>query len=341
MDGRSKAWLDSGGFFTWTPDRDGATTSLSVFHAELGEPDAPVVVLVHGFPTSSIDWFEVAPLLAIDHRVCLLDFPGFGFSDKPRGGPYSIERDAQLLDHYVSRVLGVERGAVVAHDRGDSVALRFMGLCSEGMSAFDPTHLVLSNGNIYLPMSNLTEFQRLVLRAESAPAVLEVLTPETLAAGMGEATYSPPRSLDDPAIAALASTFAHNDGIAVLHDTIQYLVERSEHEEAWLRSLARSEVPTTVVWGLHDTVSPPRVASHVWHSFLATKPGTNELWYLPAANHYLQEDDPSGFVEVVRRALHRASPDTPGALSSEPGSPILVDRSRARLDTAAEVLANG
>jgi len=54
-------------------------------------------------------------------------------------------------------------------------------------------------------------------------------------------------------VQALADTFAANDGTAVLHDTIQYLVERSEHETAWLEVLAASTVPTTLVWGDADS----------------------------------------------------------------------------------------
>src|SRR5581483_3855052 len=106
MDGRAREWFEAGQFFAW---RD-----LQVFHAEFGDPEAPAVALVHGFPTSSIDWFDVAPLLARDRRVCVLDFPGFGFSDKPRGGPYTVARDSELLDHYLSEVVGVHRGAVLA-----------------------------------------------------------------------------------------------------------------------------------------------------------------------------------------------------------------------------------
>ena len=114
---------------------------------------------------------------------------------------------------------------------------------------FEIVHLVLSNGNMFLPLSSLTGFQRLVLHAETAPGVLAALTPESLAAGMGETTFTPPRPLEHPSIAALAQTFAYNDGAAVVHDTIQYLIERSEHEEEWLDTLARSSVPTTVTLG--------------------------------------------------------------------------------------------
>ncbi len=328
---RAEEWLAAGSFFEWGP--------LKIFHAEFGDPEAPALLLVHGFPTSSVDWYDVVPALSREHRVCVLDFPGFGFSDKPKGESYTIDRDCDLVQHYLSEVLDVRAGSVVAHDRGDSVALTFAARCGSGDTPFELSHLVLSNGNMFLPLSNLTIFQRLTLDPATAPQVLAGATPEMLAAGMGENTFTPPRGLEDPAIAALAHTFAVNDGIAVLHDTIQYLVERSEHEQEWLEGLAASPVPTTLIWGLYDIVSPLRVAAHVWSAYLAEKPGVNEFWLLPRANHYLQHDQPQEFVEVVTAVLSKRSPEAPGPLSTAPGAPILVDRSRTKLPSAKEVLA--
>jgi pimeloyl-ACP methyl ester carboxylesterase len=341
-EGRARDWLERGGFFEWTPPESGERRgALKVFHVEFGDPEAPALLLVHGFPTSSIDWFDVVEELSRERRVCLLDFPGFGFSEKPQGERYTLDRDLELLEYYVSEVLGVNTVAVVGHDRGDSVALALAARCAAGTAPVHLDRLVLSNGNMFLPLSNLTTFQRLVLDPASAPAVLSALTPEMLAAGMGETTFTPPRSPQDPTIAALADTFAFNDGVAVLHDTIQYLVERSKSEQGWLDELARSDVATTLVWGLYDTVSPLRVATYIWNTHLAIKPGQNEFWLLPRANHYLQHDQPREFVEVVTRSLDGRSPDAPGPLSGEASAPILVDRSRPKLPSASEVLAQG
>jgi pimeloyl-ACP methyl ester carboxylesterase len=337
MAGRAAEWLHGGAFFEWTPP-DGGRAPLQIFHAELGDAGAPTMLLVHGFPTSSIDWYDVAGLLAREHRVCMLDFPGFGFSDKPRDGGYTLLRDCRLLEHYAGEILGADTGTVIAHDRGDSVALTFAQRCGSGEAGFELRRLVLSNGNMFLPLSSLTPFQRLILDPTSAPAVLEALTPEMLAAGMGQSTYTPARSPQDPEVVALADTFAHNDGIAVLHETIQYLVERSQNERAWLDALAASELPTTLVWGLYDTVAPLRVAAHVWSSFLVEKPGANEFWRLPRAKHYLQSDQPKEFVEVIERSL-AGNPPEPGPLSDAPGAPLFLDRSRSGLPSAAEVLA--
>ena len=106
------------------------------------------------------------------------------------------------------------------------------------------------------------------------------------------------------------------------------------------RGPRRSPVPTTLVWGLYDTVSPLRVAAYVWNNFLATKPGGNEFWLLPRANHYLQNDQPEEFAEVLLTSVSERSPEPPGPLSAAPGAPILVDRSRPNLPSAKDVLAS-
>jgi pimeloyl-ACP methyl ester carboxylesterase len=311
---------------------------VQVFHLEIGDPEAPPLLLVHGFPTSSIDWFETADRLAERFRVCALDFPGYGFSDKPPGWGYSLARDAQLLDFYLAEVVDVESVTVLAHDRGDSVALILAGGLAGNPARARLEHLFLTNANIYLPLSNLTVAQRLMLDEGSAPAVLAEITPEALAQGMGAATFFPPRGPDDPAIAALTETFAHEDGVRVLHETIQYLRERSADEDAWLDALAGSDVPTTVIWGMNDTVSPPRVASWVWDQKLMLKPGRNSIYFVPDAGHYLQSDRPDAVVDAVLHALDATEEQEPGAIAVEPGAPVLIDRSRERIPRASEVL---
>jgi len=92
-----------------------------------------------------------------------------------------------------------------------------------------------------------------------------------LAAGLGMTTFMPRRTLDDPEIAALAQCFTHNDGIRVLPDVIQYLNERAADETNWLETLSKSDVNTTVVWGVHDNVAPLRVPNHVWQTYLKAK----------------------------------------------------------------------
>lgn len=332
--GRAREWFERGALYVWQPTSgEAAGRSVDVFHVEVGPRDAPPLVLVHGFPTSSIDWCDVVDRLSGTFRVCALDFPGYGFSGKPCDWPYSLELDAELLVHYLRDVLGIAACRVVAHDRGDSVALLIHHKLSRStvLSGLTIEHLVLSNGNIFLPLANLTTFQKLILDPDRARQVLDALTPEMLASGLGRSTFTPQREPGDPMVDALAATFAHNDGVSVLHDTVQYLRERAEHEVTWLRSLAESEVPTTVIWGLCDAVSPPRVAMHVWEHYLRTKPGSNELWFVPAANHYLQNDRPDAFVDALLQSFPREGAGDPGPLAATGTAAVRVDHSAPEL----------
>ena len=148
---RADAWRARGAHFSWKPAGEDATP-VQISHVELGDPGAPVLALVHGFPTCSIDWFDLGILLSDRYHVCAIDFPGYGFSDKPVGWGYSLTRDAELLGHYLTEVLETENAVVFAHDRGDSVSLILAG---------DPPdvrleRLFLTNGNMFLPLANLT-----------------------------------------------------------------------------------------------------------------------------------------------------------------------------------------
>ena len=334
---RADDWRSRGGHFSWRPAGEDAS-SVEIFHVEIGDSDAPVLLLIHGWPTSSIDWFEVAGRLSSSFRVCALDFPGYGFSGKPQGWGYSLTRDEELIEFYLSEAIGADAGVVVAHDRGDSVALLHAARCAAGRSATRLEHLVLSNGNIFLPLSNLTAAQRQILDGQSGPQIAAGLTPARLAEGLGASLFSPPRKAGDPAVEALTATFAHDNGMKVLHETIQYLVERSKNEQRWLAALGEASFPVTVIWGLCDTVAPPRVASYVWNEYLRLKPGGNRLYFIPDANHYLQADRPDAFVSVLLHALGPADGQGPGPLEPEPGAPLLVDTSRERLPAAADLL---
>lgn len=334
---RADDWRGRGGYFSWRPAA-GNASSVEVFHVEIGDPGAPVAVLIHGWPTSSSDWREVATRLAARFRVCALDFPGYGFSGKPQGWGYSLARDAELIEFYLQDVIGADTAVMVAHDRGDSVALALAARCAQGHPATEIKHLVLSNGNIFLPLSNLTQAQRLVLDPQAWPRLAAALTPKALAESMGDATFTPPRKAGDPEVEAMTAAFSHDDGVQVLHETIQYLIERSENEQAWLTALAGAPFPVSLIWGLRDTVSPPRVASYVWNEYLMLKPGANSLYFIPDANHYLQADRPDAFVTALLHALEPGDDHQPGALGPEPAAPLLVDTSRPRLPAARDLL---
>jgi pimeloyl-ACP methyl ester carboxylesterase len=320
-------WRSGGTEIRWqssTAVNNGA--EVNVFTRRCGTPQAPALVCVHGFPTSSIDYFALTRELAADFDIYLLDFPGYGLSDKPSAPyVYSLYDDARLLIHAITNVWQLENYTMLTHDRGTSVGMITLSMFAGQQPASPPTEVILTNANIYLPLANLTGFQTALLDPTVARSTARATTPEMLAAGMGVTTFMPRRDPADPEIAALAQCFAHNDGIAVLPDTIQYLNERAADETNWLQALSTNEVNTTLVWGLHDSVSPVRVANYVWQEFLRGKPGLNRYWILPTADHYLQCDAPAQLAQVVRLTT-AAEPISLGTLDDRPDGAVLVDQ---------------
>ncbi|MFY2859000.1 alpha/beta fold hydrolase, partial [Mycobacterium sp. THU-M104] len=268
-------------------------TEVTVFSRRCGTPGQPALVLVHGFPTSSIDYYTLSGELSSEFDIHVLDFPGYGLSDKPpEPYVYSLYDDARLLVDTITRVWQLTEYRMLGHDRGSSVAMIALGMLAEQDPPAVPVDLFLTNANIYLPLSNLTSFQTALLDPATARDTVAAITPEMLATGMGAGAFMPRRTLEDPEIAALAKCFAHNDGIGVLPDTIKYLHERAADETSWLEALSTSRVNATLVWGLHDSIAPLRVPNHVWHTYLKNKPGRNRYWVVPTADHYLQCDAP-------------------------------------------------
>jgi pimeloyl-ACP methyl ester carboxylesterase len=104
-----------------------------IFWREGGLPDAPVLLLIHGFPTASWDWEAVWPELAMRYRLLTLDMIGFGFSDKPLDYDYSILDQADLCEALL-RERGVGDYHVLAHDYGNDRNCRAcvfsMAVCS-------------------------------------------------------------------------------------------------------------------------------------------------------------------------------------------------------------------
>ena len=122
-----------------------AVDGLDVFYREAGPADAPVLLLLHGFPTSSHMFRHLLPLLADRYRVVAPDLPGFGFTTAPPAPEfaYTFEHLADVIDHF-TRALGLARYALYVFDYGAPVGLRLALAHPERVTA-----LVTQNGNAY------------------------------------------------------------------------------------------------------------------------------------------------------------------------------------------------
>jgi pimeloyl-ACP methyl ester carboxylesterase len=302
----AEAWYRAADSFEWTStttDNDGQSVQIS--YRTFGSRSNPALVLLHGYPTSSFDFREMIEYLEDDYFVATLDFPGFGFSDKPQGDySYMLEDDAKLVDHYVSEVLGLTSFSLFTHDRGVSVGLAFLGnYLAEESRDYEVTYHFMSNSGMFLPLANLFPAQTVLLDPVRGPA--ETARRQAL----------PRRTEGTPVQLAYADIEAFNDGIGARLGVGKYLLERVANEYRWLDNLPNSPIPVAYIWGLLDPVNPVRIANHVWSTYLNDRPVESSFWYMPTAGHYPQRDEPEEMARVVRLVLNGDVParDAEGA----------------------------
>jgi pimeloyl-ACP methyl ester carboxylesterase len=118
---------------------------VNVFYRAAGDPSAPVVLLLHGFPTSSFMFRELIPRLADKFRVIAPDLPGFGFTEVPekRKYKYSFEALARTIEAFTG-ALGLNRYAIYVFDYGAPTGLRLAMAHPDRVTA-----IISQNGNAY------------------------------------------------------------------------------------------------------------------------------------------------------------------------------------------------
>ncbi|MFC7555296.1 alpha/beta fold hydrolase [Pseudoroseomonas wenyumeiae] len=120
--------------------------SVDVFYREAGPADAPALLLLHGFPTSSHMFRDLIPLLADRYRVIAPDLPGFGLTRAPERGSfeYSFDNLAKVIGQFVEAI-GLTRYGLYVFDYGAPTGLRLAMAHPERVTA-----IITQNGNAYL-----------------------------------------------------------------------------------------------------------------------------------------------------------------------------------------------
>jgi pimeloyl-ACP methyl ester carboxylesterase len=98
---------------------------VSVFYREAGPPDAPAILLLHGFPSSSRMWEPLLTRLADAFHLIAPDYPGFGHSDAPdpAGFAYTFDHLAEIIGRFTEQ-LGLGRYTLFMQDYGGPIGFR-------------------------------------------------------------------------------------------------------------------------------------------------------------------------------------------------------------------------
>jgi pimeloyl-ACP methyl ester carboxylesterase len=224
---------------------------VNMFYRAAGPRDAPAILLLHGFPSSSRMFTILIPLLADNYHVIAPDYPGFGHSDVPSRETflYTFERIAECVDR-LAQHLGLTRYSLYLQDYGGPIGFRLAVAHPERVSA-----LIIQNAVVHLEgLSDAWNIRKEFWRDRAAHEEKirqALLSPEV--ARKRHAGYDPERI--DPDTWTDELSFLTRPGM----DRIQldlmfdYRTNVASYPR-WQAYLREHRPPTLVVWGKYDTL---------------------------------------------------------------------------------------
>ena len=271
---------------------------VKMFYREAGPADGPIVLLLHGFPTSSHMFRNLIPLLADRYHVIAPDYPGFGESDAPDHTKfaYTFGHYADMVDALMSQ-LGARKYAMYVMDYGAPVGYRLALKHPERV-----TGLIVQNGNAY--EEGLTDFWNPIKAywadgsAAHRKALSVLVAPEITkfqyVDGVKDVSHIDPDNwshdqalLDRPGNKDIQLDLFHDYGTNVpLYPKFQ----------AFFRE---RKPPTLIVWGKNDKIFPESGA----HPYLRDLP--NAEFHLIDTGHFALEDKLDEMAPLIRSFLDR------------------------------------
>lgn len=229
---------------------------IEVFYREAGPKNAPVLLLLHGFPTSSQMFRGLIPLLADKYHVIAPDYPGYGYSDMPDRAKFSYTFDnyANIVEK-LTRQLGTNRYALYVMDYGAPVGFRLAAKNPEKVIA-----LIIQNGNAY--DEGLLAFWDPIKAywktgASKEREALRFLT-------TAKATYwqytngVPDESLVSPDARTVDQALMDRPGNADIQLDMLYNYRTNPPlYPQWQAYFRAHKPPTLIVWGKNDEIFPP------------------------------------------------------------------------------------
>jgi pimeloyl-ACP methyl ester carboxylesterase len=272
---------------------------LKIFYREAGPPKAPVVLLLHGFPTSSHMYRDLIPLLADRYRVIAPDLPGFGFSDAPPREQYKYTFDnlARTINAF-TETLRLEHYAIQVFDYGAPVGFRLALAHPERVTA-----IISQNGNAY--EEGLSKEWNPIQRYWQQPneanraALREFLTPDSI---KFQYTHGAPsdRSIAPESYALDAERLARPGNDEIQLDLFLDYASNVKLYPQFQEYFRKARPPLLAVWGRNDPFFIPPGAN----AYLRDNP--NAEVHLFDAGHFALETHVNEIGTEIRRFLAKA-----------------------------------
>ena len=252
------------------------------------------MVILHGYPTSSFDYYKVLPELSKNYRLILHDHLGFGFSDKPKNVDYSLVKQADIALE-LWRQLGLKKIYLFAHDYGTSVATEIIARYNANELDIEIEQLILTNGSIHIELSQLRTIQKLLKHKFFGKYVAKLTNFPIFSKNMKN-IYFDSSKVTDNELKEMWKLIELNGGRKIIHKLTQYINERYTYWDRWIGALKETQIPTKIIWAKNDPIAVPAIAE-----LLAKEIPNNTLYWLENTGHFLMLENPKELMKLIQK----------------------------------------
>lgn len=270
---------------------------ISVFDRNLflidhGNAQETLVVL-HGYPTSTYDYYKVLPELTQKYRVIMHDHLGFGFSDKPLDYSYSLIEQADIALQ-LWRQLGLKKVTLLAHDYGTSIATEILARDNREQLDIKIERLILCNGSMHIELSQLRTIQKLLKNRWTGKWVAKLTNYPIFRKNLRNVFFDKTK-VSDQELQNMWFQLEYNNGRKVIHLLSNYINERYYYWHRWIGALKETQIPTKIIWAKNDPVAVAAIAE-----LLTTEIPNNTLHWIENTGHFPMLENPKKWVELVQ-----------------------------------------
>ena len=287
-------WKNKGKFVT--------INNKKVFVIDEGD-HLDTLVILHGYPTSSYDYYRVIPELSHYFRIVIHDHLGFGFSDKPDSLTYSLIDQADVALQLWSK-LGLKRVSILAHDYGTSIAKEILARKNHNLIPIKINKMYLCSSSMRLEHLHLKNIGKL-LRDRKLGKYISRLTSygyQKIKKNFKKdnINYQLHKDYD---IKDMWNQLDSTDGQKEVHFLSNFINERYTFWHRWTNALKETQIPIKIFWEKTDPVAIKEIAI-----VLATEKENKRLLWVENVKHYSILETPNSWIKLVFEYQNRNKP---------------------------------
>ena len=256
------------------------------------ENQKKTLVILHGYPTSSFDYYKVLPELSKHYRVVIHDHLGFGFSDKPLKYSYSLIEQADIALQ-LWKQLSLTNVTLLAHDYGTSIATEILARQNKKQINLQIDELILCNGSMHIELSKLRTIQKLLKNKITGKWVAK-LTNYTIFKKNMRNVYLDKTKATEAELKEMWLQLEQNNGRKIIHFLSNYINERYYFWHRWIGALKETNIKTKIIWAKNDPVAVAVIAD-----LLATEIANNNLYWIKNCGHFPMLEKPEEWIEKI------------------------------------------